>query len=142
VNINPTIASGIGTDSKGNPFVVAARTLAAFKAAGVPVLGRVMDEQSVNRSRYDGLNFSYRQRMTKYFSVNANYTLSRAMGWSVESGGTMDLVFPELPAYPLTWILRVDNRQRERHHVSLTRIVKVRVSRWHRSLPMVRTSLT
>ena len=46
-----------------------------------------MDEQSVNRSRYDGLNVSFRQHMTKHFSVNANYTLSRAMGWSVQSGG-------------------------------------------------------
>jgi len=87
VNINPSIATGIGTDSSGNQFVIAARPLsAAFAAAGVPVLGRVMDEQSVNRSRYDGLNFSYRQHMTKHFSLNANYTLSRAMGWGVESG--------------------------------------------------------
>src|SRR5882762_5503276 len=130
VNINPTIASGIGTDSKGNPFVVAARPLsAAFKAAGVPVLGRVMDEQSVNRSRYDGLNFSYRQRMTKYFSVNANYTLSRAMGWSVESGGTDGFSsFRNYPHDPLNpWDPRdfgpTDND--ERHHVSLSGIVKV-----------------
>jgi len=73
VNINPSIATGIGTDSKGNQFVITARPLsAAFAAAGVPVLGRVMDEQSVNRSRYDGLNFSYRQHMTKHFSLNAN----------------------------------------------------------------------
>jgi len=130
VNINPTIASGIGTDSNGNPFVIAARPLsAAFKTAGVPVLGRVMDEQSVNRSRYDGLNFSYRQRMTKYFSVNANYTLSRAMGWSVESGGTDGFSsFRNYPHDPLNpWDPRdfgpTDND--ERHHVSLSGIVKV-----------------
>ena len=63
VNINPTDVNGIRPLSD------------AFAAAGVPVLGRVMDEQSVNRSRYDGMNFSFRQRMTKYFSLNANYTL-------------------------------------------------------------------
>jgi len=81
VNINPKIAT-LGVDSSGNPIITSApRPLsAAFAAAGVPVLGRVMDEQSVNRSRYDGLNFSYRQHMTKHFSLNANYTLSRAMG--------------------------------------------------------------
>jgi hypothetical protein len=59
---------------------------AAFAAAGVPVLGRISSEQSVNRSRYDGLNFSYRKRMSRRFSVNANYTLSRAMGWAIQSG--------------------------------------------------------
>jgi hypothetical protein len=53
---------------------------AAFAAAGVPVLGRISAEESVNRSRYDGLNFSYRKRMSRRFSVNANYTVSRAMG--------------------------------------------------------------
>src|SRR5260370_31706772 len=64
VNINPSIATGIGTDSSGNQFVIAARPLsAAFAAAAVPVLGRVMDEQPVNRSRYDGFNFTYRTHM-------------------------------------------------------------------------------
>ena len=59
---------------------------AAFAAAGVPVLGRISAEESVNRSRYDGFNFSYRKRMSRRFSVNANYTLSRAMGWAIQSG--------------------------------------------------------
>jgi len=45
-----------------------------------------MDEQAVNRSRYDGMNLSFRQRMTRHFSINANYTLSRAMGWGIQSG--------------------------------------------------------
>src|SRR5256885_8947340 len=57
VNINPTIPTSFGVDPNGNPTVTTARPLsAAFAAAGVPVLGRVMDEASVNRSRYDGLN--------------------------------------------------------------------------------------
>ena len=56
-----------------NPQINGARPLSdAFAAAGVSVLGRVMDEQSVNRSRYDGMNISYRQRMTRHESVNAN----------------------------------------------------------------------
>jgi hypothetical protein len=130
VNINPTIAT-LGTDALGNPTIVSApRPLdAAFAAAGVPVLGRVMDEQSVNRSRYDGLNFSYRQRMTKYFSLNANYTLSRAMGWGIESGGTDGFSsFRNYPHDPLNiWDPRdfgpTDND--ERHHVSLSGIVKM-----------------
>ena len=55
---------------------------AAFVAAGQPVLGRVDDEQSIGRSRYDGMNISYRQRMWKHFSVNANYTLARAVAYA------------------------------------------------------------
>src|SRR6266550_948172 len=130
VNINPHIPV-LGVDGSGNPTILSdARPLAAaFAAAGVPVLGRVMDEQSVNRSRYDGLNFSYRQRMTKYFSLNANYTLSRAVGWGIESGGADgSSSFRNYPHDPLNiWDPRdfgpTDND--ERHHVSLSGIVKM-----------------
>src|SRR6266446_4244058 len=131
VNINPTIATGIATDpATGKQSVIAARPLsAAFAAAGVPVLGRVMDEQSVNRSRYDGLNFSYRQRMTKHFSLNANYTLSRAMGWGIESGGPDGFSsFRNYPHDPLNiWDPRdfgpTDND--ERHHISVSGVVQL-----------------
>src|SRR6266403_963949 len=130
VNINPTMATGIGTDSSGNQFVITARPLsAAFAAAGVPVLGRVMDEQSVNRSRYDGLNFSYRQHMTKHFSLNANYTLSRAMGWGVESGSPdSSSGFRNYPHDPLNiWDPRDfgPTNNDERHHISLSGIVQL-----------------
>ena len=130
VNINPTIPTSFGVDANGNPTVTVARPLsAAFAAAGVPVLGRVMDEQSVNRSRYDGLNISYRQHMTKHFSLNANYTLSRAMGWGIESGGPDGFSsFRNYPHDPLNiWDPRdfgpTDND--ERHHVSISGIVKL-----------------
>ena len=88
-----------------------------------------MDEQSVNRSRYDGLNFSYRQHMTKHFSLNANYTLSRAMGWGVESGSPdATSSFRNYPHDPLNiWDPRdfgpTDND--ERHHISLSGIVQL-----------------
>ena len=130
VNINPTIPTSFGVDADGNPTVTTARPLsAAFAAAGVPVLGRVMDEQSVNRSRYDGLNFSYRQRMTKHFSLNANYTLSRAMGWGIESGGADGFSsFRNYPHDPLNiWDPRdfgpTDND--ERHHISISGVVQL-----------------
>src|SRR5467141_1065683 len=130
VNINPSIATGIGTDSSGNPTVKTARPLsAAFAAAGVPVLGRVMDEQSVNRSRYDGLNISYRQHMTKHVSLNANYTLSRAMGWGIESGGAdASSGFRNYPHDPLNiWDPRDfgPTNNDERHHISISGIVQL-----------------
>jgi len=46
------------------------------------VLNRIDVEQSVGRSRYDGLNLSYRRRMTNHFSLNTNYVLSRAVAYN------------------------------------------------------------
>ena len=72
--------SACGTDSSGN--VILTRPLsAAFAAAGQPVLFSVRDDASVNRNRYDGVNFSFRQRMSRHFSLNANYTLAWAQGY-------------------------------------------------------------
>ena len=120
VNINPIIEDPT-TGASARPLS------AAFAAAGVPVLGRVMDEQSVNRSRYDGLNISFRQRMTKRFSVNANYSLSRAMGWSVESGGAdASSGFRNYPHDPLNiWDPRDfgPTPNDERHHITASGIV-------------------
>jgi len=96
---------------------------AAFVAAGVPNFGRVMDEESINRSRYDGLNFSYRQRMTRHFSLNANYTLSRAygLGGPVRRHGRR-LRLPQLSARSTEHLgsARFSDRtpNDERHHVN------------------------
>jgi hypothetical protein len=54
---------------------------AAFTAAGLPVLGSITDSLSVGRSRYDGLNFAYRRRLTRHFTVNTSYVLSRALAY-------------------------------------------------------------
>ena len=54
---------------------------AAFKAAGVPVLGSVRDETASGRSRYDAMNLSYRQRSFHRVDLVANYTLARAVGY-------------------------------------------------------------
>jgi len=73
-NINPNIVS------------LGARPLtAAFKAAGLPVLNRIDVEQSVGRSRYDGLNLSYRRRLSHHFTLNTNYVLSRAVAYNGNS---------------------------------------------------------
>jgi hypothetical protein len=78
INIDQKVPTG--TDSSGN--VILTRPLsAAFMAAGQPVLNSVRDDQSINRNRYDGINFSFRQRMSRHFSVNANYTLAWAQGY-------------------------------------------------------------
>jgi hypothetical protein len=130
VNINPTIPV-LGTDAGGNPIITSApRPLsAAFTAAGVSVLGRTMNEASINRSRYDGLNFSYRQRMTRHFSLNANYSLSRAMGWAVESGGQdAGSGFRNYPHDPLNiWDPRDfgPTPNDERHHITVSGVIQL-----------------
>ncbi len=98
-----------------------------FAAAGVPVLGSVRVEESINRSRYDGLNFSFRQRMTRHFSANANYTLSRAMGWGIQSGAPgAGSGFRNYPHDPRNlWDPRDfgPTPNDERHHLTLSGIV-------------------
>jgi len=44
-------------------------------------LGRIDLEASVGRSRYDGMNISYRRRLHNRLTVNATYTLSRALAY-------------------------------------------------------------
>ena len=61
----------------GSPRVYSA----AFTAAGLPVLGSITDSISGGRSRYDGLNLSYRRRLSKRVSMNASYVLSRALAY-------------------------------------------------------------
>ena len=82
LNINPT--RRLFVDAAGNE--ITSRPLdAAFAAAGLPVLGRIDLEASVGRSRYDGMNISYRRRLHNRFTVNATYTLSRAVAYDGNS---------------------------------------------------------
>jgi hypothetical protein len=88
VNINPTrrMFCTNGAATCGLTLAdteIASRPLsAAFTAAGLPVLGRVDLEASVGRSRYDGLNISYRRRLYNHFTINATYTLSKAQAYN------------------------------------------------------------
>jgi outer membrane receptor protein involved in Fe transport len=65
--------------------VVLVRPLDAFTGSQ---FASVRVEQSINRSRYDGINFSYRRRMSNHFSLNTNYTLAWANGYNVGGGPT------------------------------------------------------
>jgi hypothetical protein len=69
-----------------NPKVLSAgsvrNTDAPLAAAGLPVIGAIRDNQPIGRARYDGMNLSYRKRMTQHFTVNATYVLSRSLGYN------------------------------------------------------------
>ena len=121
INIDQKVPMGV--DGSGN--VILDRPLtAAFTAAGQPVLASVRNEESINRNRYDGMNFSYRQRMSHHFSLNANYTLSWAYGY--DGGGGPTTIFRNYardgyaPLSPAEWGPSTND---ERHHITLSGIV-------------------
>jgi hypothetical protein len=87
---------------------------AAFAAAGVPRLGSVRDETSGGRSRYDGMNISYRQRAFHKTDLLANYTLARAVGYD-EDGGSFRY-YPRDPQHPLAASEFGPAFNDERHH--------------------------
>ena len=55
---------------------------AQFTAARLPLLNRIDISQSIGRSFYQGLNLSYRRRLSKRFSVNTHYVLSEGKAYN------------------------------------------------------------
>ena len=96
---------------------------AAFAASNPPLpeLGSVRDEQSIGRSHYDGVNFSFHQRMSHRFQLTANYTL--AWAYSYDGGGGSFRNYPRdayAPFAPYEWGPSPND---ERHHITLSGIV-------------------
>jgi hypothetical protein len=89
----------------------------AFNTAGVPLLGSVRDETSGGRSRYDGMNLSFRQRGFHRVDLTANYTLARAVGYN-EDGGSFRY-YPRDPQRPLSAAEFGPAFNDERHHLTL-----------------------
>jgi hypothetical protein len=96
---------------------------AAFQSAGVPVLGSVRDETSGGRSRYDGMNLSYRQRGFHHTDLIVNYTLARAVGYN-EDGGSFRY-YPLDPQKPLNSSNFGPAFNDERHHLTVASTVKL-----------------
>jgi hypothetical protein len=90
---------------------------AAFASAGVPVLGSLRDEQSIGRSRYDGMNLSFRQRSFHKMDLTVNYTLARAVGYN-EDGGSFRY-YPRDPQNPLAPNEFGPSFNDERHHLTI-----------------------
>ncbi len=90
---------------------------AAFTAASAPLLGSVRDETSGGRSRYDGMNLSYRQRSFHKTDLTFNYTLARAVGYN-EDGGSFRY-YPRDPQNPLAANEFGPSFNDERHHITI-----------------------
>jgi outer membrane receptor protein involved in Fe transport len=94
---------------------------AAFAAAGQPRLNSVRNEESIGRSHYDGVNFSFRQRMSHRFQFAANYTL----GWanSYDAGGGSFRNYPRDAYNPFASYEWGPSPNDERHHVTVSGII-------------------
>jgi hypothetical protein len=90
---------------------------AAFTAAGTPVLASVRDETAGGRSRYDGMNISYRQRNFHHMDLTTNYTLSRSVGYDQDGGSFR--YYPRDPQKPLAPNEFGPALNDERHHLTL-----------------------
>ncbi len=121
INIDQKLPTIAGCTAAGsNPCGLTRPLDAAFAATGLPQLVSVRDEQSIGRSRYDGLNFSYRQRMTHHFSLNTNYTLAWAK--SYDGGGGSFRNYPRLPISPFASYEYGYSPNDERSHVTISGI--------------------
>jgi hypothetical protein len=94
---------------------------AAFAAAGQPRLNSVRNEESIGRSHYDGVNFSFRQRMSHRFQLSANYTLAWAYSYGGGAGSFRN--YPKLSTNPFASYEWGPSPNDERHHVTLSGII-------------------
>lgn len=121
INLDPNIPvdpNNITTTSRtGLPGGFFRPLDAAFAAAGVPVLGSVRDETSGGRSRYDGMNLSFRQRNFHKMDLMVNYTLARAVGYNQDGGSFR--YYPRDPQHPLSPAEFGPAFNDERHHFTV-----------------------
>jgi outer membrane receptor protein involved in Fe transport len=96
---------------------------AAFAASNPPLpkLGTVRVDESINREHYDGVNFSFRQRMSHRVQFAANYTL--AWAYSYDGGGGSFRNYPRLSTNPFASYEWGPSPNDERHHVTVSGIV-------------------
>ena len=127
INVDPRIPvtpNNITTLSRnGQPGGFFRPLDAAFASAGVPVLGSVRNEESIGRSRYDGMNISYRQRGFHKVDLLANYTLARAQGYDQDGGSFR--YYPRDPQNPFSPFEFGPALNDERHHVTIAGTVNL-----------------
>ena len=95
---------------------------AAYNAANplspLASLASVRVDEAIGREHYDGFNFSFRQRLTHHFSLNANYTLAWAYGY--DGGGGSFRNYPRLSLAPFASYEWGPSFNDERHHITMS----------------------
>ncbi|HLJ79410.1 MAG TPA: TonB-dependent receptor [Acidobacteriaceae bacterium] len=96
---------------------------ASFTAAKQPVLGSVRNDEAINRSHYDGVNFSVRQRMVHNLQFDANYTLSWAYSYDGGTGSYRN--YPRVAWDPFAKYEWGPTANDERHHITVSAIANL-----------------
>ena len=95
----------------------------AFANSTQPELGSVRDEQAIGREHYDGINLSFRERMTKLFQLQANYTLAWAYGFATGGGSFRN--YPKLARAPFASWEWGPSPNDERNHITVAGVVNL-----------------
>ncbi len=127
LNINPTRrlfcanggkSCGVGPEDPNGQEISSRPLAAALATAGQPALGRIDLEESVGRARYDGMNISYRRRLYRRFTVNATYTLSRALAYNGNAAAFRNRAWNPFDVFAKYEIGPVPNDTRHRFSMS------------------------
>ena len=78
-------------------------------------------KRQLAETHYDGINFSFRQRMATRFQLQANYTLGWAYGYG--SGGGSFRNYPKLATAPFASWEWGPSPNDERHHITVAGVV-------------------
>jgi carboxypeptidase family protein len=82
--LNPRVPGKTITNIDGKTINNARILAEDFLRAGLPAdrLQDVVSEESIGRSRYDGLNIQLRKRFSNHFTFQASYVLSRSLAYT------------------------------------------------------------
>ena len=96
---------------------------AAYAASSIPdrVPASVRVDSAIGREHYDGLNFSFRERLAKRLQLQANYTLAWAYGFGTGGGSFRN--YPKLATAPFASWEWGPSPNDERHHITVGGVV-------------------
>lgn len=96
---------------------------AAYLASSIPDRepASVRVDSAIGREHYDGINFSFREKMTSRFQLTANYTLAWAYGYGTGGGSFRN--YPKLSTAPFASWEWGPSPNDERHHITLAGVV-------------------
>jgi len=89
----------------------------------VPEMASVRNEEAIGREHYDGINFSFRQRMAQRFQLQANYTLAWAYGYGTGGGSFRN--YPKLATAPFASWEWGPSPNDERNHITVAGVVNL-----------------
>jgi hypothetical protein len=78
-------------------------------------------DSAIGREHYDGINISFRERMTQRFQMQANYTLAWAYGYGTGGGSFRN--YPKLSTAPFASWEWGPSPNDERHHITVAGVV-------------------